>query len=721
MLAVAVAVGAGCPESTAAQVTGAIEVHVLAASPDGPADPSRAPSPLFGASVTARPSGYTASTDENGVAVLRGVPPGWHQLEVAAPGFETAAIDVAAENGRTAVVRVALTPTPIPLSGIDVSVGRDALPAGSVTVDVAELPADVVDVPSAVDALPGATVVRRGGPGAPAAVQLRGSGSDQVLVLLDGVPINAPVTGVADLGTLSLDALERITIVPGAQSSRYGPRALGGVVLLESRTADRTSAAMTAGAGSWSSRELTGNGSWVSSGPWGVSGSAQWSRSDGDFPYEVPAFRGGGEADRANAAHARIGAEASAVRKGVVDLTLRAHAMEIERGSPGTIAQPSLTGEQRERRIGSSLRATAGDPVRGASLFAAVQAQHAEYVDTAPPFGRAYEALTRVRVVETAGEGWWSRGALGVRGGIEASRMAIESDALASPTASVGELGVWSRLDLRPATRSRGRISAGAGIRVDAHELVDGVTTSPQITASYAYGETRVDASWSNAFSPPGVGDLFFQEGVLVEPNPELRPERVRNELSLSLRHRWTLDFGLAVEGRATAYRADVDDMIQWFPDFRFVWSPRNIDVSRRGIEVGSTFETTLWGRSHTLAVDFARSRVEYRDEALTGQLPYRPELTLDASLSLALSPGTLTASARHVGARRSVPGSELNELAAYTLLDLGVRLPLKLGVAGGALDLAVTNLLDERAALLVDYPLPGRGWTVRLRLNRNP
>ena len=81
-----------------------------------------------------------------------------------------------------------------------------------------------------------------------------------------------------------------------------------------------------------------------------------------------------------------------------------------------------------------------------------------------------------------------------------------------------------------------------------------------------------------------------------------------------------------------------------------------HLNVGDGHFEVGSTFETTLWGRSHTLTVDFARSRVEYRDEALTGQLPYRPEITLDASLSFALSPGALTASARHVGARRSVP-----------------------------------------------------------------
>jgi hypothetical protein len=29
-----------------------------------------------------------------------------------------------------------------------------------------------------------------------------------------------------------------------------------------------------------------------------------------------------------------------------------------------------------------------------------------------------------------------------------------------------------------------------------------------------------------------------------------------------------------------------MEDMIVWTPDFRFVWSPRNVDVRRRGAEV---------------------------------------------------------------------------------------------------------------------------------------
>ena len=54
---------------------------------------------------------------------------------------------------------------------------------------------------------------------------------------------------------------------------------------------------------------------------------------------------------------------------------------------------------------------------------------------------------------------------------------------------------------------------------------------------------------------------------------------------------------------------------------------------------------------------------------------------------------------------------------AAYTLFDAGIAIPLTLGRLAGRLEVALTNLFDESAALLVDYPLPGRGWSTRLRI----
>ncbi|MEO0083728.1 MAG: TonB-dependent receptor plug domain-containing protein [candidate division WOR-3 bacterium] len=63
-------------------------------------------------------------------------------------------------------------------------------------------------------------------------ISILGSTSQQVLVLLDGLPINSPSLGTPDLGLIPVNRLRRIEIVKGPISSLYGANAFGGVVNL---------------------------------------------------------------------------------------------------------------------------------------------------------------------------------------------------------------------------------------------------------------------------------------------------------------------------------------------------------------------------------------------------------------------------------------------------------------------------------------------------------
>ncbi len=57
-----------------------------------------------------------------------------------------------------------------------------------------------------------------------------GSSSQQVLVLIDGLPFYSPSTGLPDLGLIPVFALKRVEIGKGPHSHLYGANALGGVV-----------------------------------------------------------------------------------------------------------------------------------------------------------------------------------------------------------------------------------------------------------------------------------------------------------------------------------------------------------------------------------------------------------------------------------------------------------------------------------------------------------
>jgi outer membrane cobalamin receptor len=696
------------PMDTYAQVDGRVTVHVVAEGTSG--------RPLGGARLAITAVGVAVTTGPDGVASLSGLAPGRYQLSVSALGFADEEAEIDVSNGRTSRLTIELAAAPIDLAGFEVASDRPPVAAGGVSIEVATLGPSVPDLPAAIDRVAGATVVRTGGPGSPVAVRLRGSSSSQVLVLLDGVPINSPITGTADLSTVDLESLDRVVVLPGSQSARYGPRALGGVILLETRRTNRASTALTVGAGSWGSREVVGSGTWPAHDRWTLSGGARWAESRGDFAYEVPVFRGGGEDTRANARHERIGGDARVEHRARVTTSLRVHGSRLERGSPGGVVQPSVTGHQRHERFGGTADAITGSATRGASIALGLQWQNAMYVDTAPPFGSAHDADTDVREQRLSAEGWTDAGRVRIRGGLEASSMDVSSTSITPGELTVAARGLWTRVT-SDVNAGPTRLDLGAGLRADRHDLVTETSVSPSTDIAVSLGDTRLSVGWRHGFSPPGLGDLFFQEGVLVEPNPDLLPERVRNEIDVSLNQ--TVTFGAhALELLVSAYDADVDDMILWFPDYRFVWSPVNFDVARSGLETGGAATLRLLGAEHTISGNAAWSRVEYRDGSLDGQVAYQPDFTADASVSIDIGVGALTPTWRHVGERRSAAGSELNILAPYDLVDVGLALPLNLGSTTARLDLLASNILDERAALLVDYPLPGRGWSARVRIS---
>jgi vitamin B12 transporter len=80
--------------------------------------------------------------------------------------------------------------------------------------------------------VPGISVQQSGGPGTQTSVFVRGSNSNHVLVLIDGVTVNDPSTpnGAPDFAHFLTENLEKIEIVRGPMSTMYGSQAIGGVI-----------------------------------------------------------------------------------------------------------------------------------------------------------------------------------------------------------------------------------------------------------------------------------------------------------------------------------------------------------------------------------------------------------------------------------------------------------------------------------------------------------
>ncbi len=93
----------------------------------------------------------------------------------------------------------------------------------------------------------GIDVTRAGGPGAQTSLFLRGTNSNHVLVLIDGVRVAASGTGAFTWEVLDPALIERIEIVRGPRAARWGSDAIGGVIQIFTLRPDGANARVRAG------------------------------------------------------------------------------------------------------------------------------------------------------------------------------------------------------------------------------------------------------------------------------------------------------------------------------------------------------------------------------------------------------------------------------------------------------------------------------------------
>jgi len=251
--------------------------------------------------------------------------------------------------------------------------------------------------------------------------------------------------------------------------------------------------------------------------------------------------------------------------------------------------------------------------------------------------------------------------------------------------------------------------------RLDRSGLPTDWYVSHDLGLSWGRGAFLAHVGHRSSFSPPTLGDQFFREGVGVEPNPELEAERVPSEWVAGAA--LEMPAGGALLGlEAEAYVGDVEGMIVWLPDYRFVWSPRNRDVRRRGLEASARLR--LPGAGLDVRAHAAWNRTTWARGAEDVQVVYRPERTAAVVGSWTGGGWSASVAAAYTGARNPVP-NPVNRLPGFWTVDTGLarRARTRWGLAELRLD--VERLLDNEEGLIFAFPDPGRTLRLTLRLER--
>ncbi len=553
------------------------------------------------------------------------------------------------------------------------------------------------DITRALEQVPGITISRNGGPGAFTGVRLRGSDSEQVLVLIDGVrveDVSSPGAGF-DFGTLTTGGIERIDVLRGSNSVVWGSAALGGVIAVQTRDLDGIDAVAEGGSrGSFSGDVAAG----LRRNTYALSLNGGYSTTDG-----VSAAAVGTEADGARQWH--LGGKARLDLVPGLALVATARYANTRTEIDGYPAPNYTFADTPEYQTTRQLSGRAGLRYEGAWLtlntgFALSETKR-DYFDPtfgiAPSYGyrgRSHRAdLTgRARLpadfaLDFGADSEWTR----YSGTFDAERRARQ-------TSGHALLGWYTP-----------RVSLAAGLRYDDHSRFGHATTLGANGTIALTDTVRLRASYGEGFKAPTLFQLLSNYG-----NAALRPERSRS-YDAGLEY-----LGENVTAAVTVYRRDSRNLIAYvscFAQTTGICTSRpfgTYDNVGRARAEGLEAELTL-KPSPTFTLRSAYTYTRARDLGTGNDLARRPRhaLTLSGDWETPLADLTL-------GADLRLTSTSFDDAANTARLPGGAIATLRASLPVTdrfTLFARVENLFDTRLPTAAGYSALGRGAFAGLRV----
>lgn len=542
--------------------------------------------------------------------------------------------------------------------------------------ELARLPGG--DLADALRLRAGIDIARLGGPGQQTSVFIRGSDSNHVLVLVDGLRINPGTIGIAAVQNITPAMIERVEIVKGPRSTLYGSDAIGGVVNVITRRGADAGRTVEIGGGDWGT-QLAGLSLGWSGERTDAALMASWLESEG-FPTRV-----GDEVDRGyrhlsfnGSVHRDLGAwqlsargwraagtsEYSDFFVTPVDQDFVNSAFTLEAAGP--------LGDRAETRL--TLGHTT-DLIR--------QNQSSDLLET-----RRWQLE------------WQTDLSLGSFGQLTAGLLLQDEDAQSESFGLAFAAGTDSRLAYLQHQFGIGRHRWLAAAGYTDHQTFGGELTW---NAEYGYSPRAGLALWAaagTAYRAPDATDRFGFGG-----NPDLLPESARS-VELGLRYRASDRHRLSL----VAFHKEVDDLIQYvITDFAtFDGENRNFERARiTGVEASWDYQAEPW------TTRVSASLQDPRDLTNDQPLLRRSRESLTLNLTRALGAHQLSVDLLAAGQRQDFGFPAPVRLDAYLLVGLAGRFRLN---DDWSLTARVENLFDEDYELARGYNTMGRSLFVALR-----
>jgi vitamin B12 transporter len=571
------------------------------------------------------------------------------------------------------------------LEPVVVTATRTESPAGEVLAsvdlvwrdDLVRMPA--ADLGDALRFVPGVEVARLGGPGQQTSLFLRGTESNHVLVLIDGLRMNPGTIGTAAIQNVAPEFVERVEVVKGPRSTLYGSDAIGGVINIITRRGAVQADSVQAGYGDYDTRSA-GFSAGIGDERAEASIAASWLDSAG-FPVRNGDDTERGYENTSFNAYARAGA-------GPVDLSLSAwYASGTSEYSDFFVTPVDQDFENTALALTADFAPTEAWSSKFTVAYAIddlEQNQSADFLDTkrnTVDWQNDF-AVADAHTV-TAGVLWQDEQA--------------DAESFGAPYAADT---TTSQLYLQDqAEFGSHRLLLGAAYTD--HETFGGHATW-NAEYGYAFGAgSLVTFAAGTAFRAPDATDLYGFGG-----NPDLEPEE-----SQSFEASWRQAVGERQSFSLTAFRNDIDELIEFVvvdPD-TFEGENRNVAKARiEGIEAAWQYDGERWGARAAATLQ------DPRDRTTDARLLRRARENYTAAIARRFGDGhEVAVDLLYAGERRDFGFPVQAVLPAYWLANLSAKVALS---ERFTLVARVENLFDEDYELASGYNTMGQSFFGALR-----
>ncbi|MEM7672635.1 MAG: TonB-dependent receptor [Verrucomicrobiota bacterium] len=528
---------------------------------------------------------------------------------------------------------------------------------------------------------PGVNVAGNGATGANTSVFIRGTESDHVLFVVDGIRINDVNTAYQNrLGGLPLGNIGTVEIARGPHSVVYGSDAIGGLVSINSRKgSDDLPYTFSGLAGSNDTWALSTDGG-------GQSGKLAYSygfsaynteneRPNNDFEQFAGALR----FDYALNDTWELGS------------TLRVYDQTY--GSPNSRFFPDPDNEDSETGLLATVFAKGAFEDFNLRLIGGVQDR--EFVSLDPTFDSRTDIENSRWVLDLQADGTWGNHTL--VSGVNLDQSENFSSGFGAIDENQTYVGIFLE-DIWEVTESFTLIS---GVRWDDFDTFGSeVTWKTGAVYSVIDDILVLRGNLGTGFRAPSFIDLYADSSFFVG-NPDLDPEK-----SLG----WDLGFSLyALESKlefsAAYFRNELEDLIT--SDFSvFPGTSINLAEARtEGVELAVGYTSDNWG-----VVSANYTWLDARDEQSDLRLLRRPEHTVGFDYSVDIYDFGFILSGTWVLNREDIDGATFARIDGedYFTSDLVISYDLTETVA---LRGSVTNLFDESYETAHGFPTLGRAY----------